>query len=111
MAKSREAVLVDRIKGVKKAYTVRCRDAVTKEAVDAVLSGSSDASYRQINIHSVKTAGVLKEHAGNAGMGCSAVLAHKAPVNCVHADMPGYRNVDNNLTIEELFSGTGRNFR
>ncbi|MCI9080160.1 MAG: hypothetical protein HFH68_14840 [Lachnospiraceae bacterium] len=103
---------MDRIKGVKEAFTLQCRGAVTKEAVDAVLSGSSDASYRQINIHSVKTAGTLKEPVKTAGMACNAIFTtHKAPVYCVHADMPGYRNVDNNLTIEELFSGTGRNFR
>lgn len=111
MANLREAVFVDRIKGVKRAYTVQCRDAITKEAVDAVLSGSRDASYRHINIHSVKTAGVLKEHAVDAGMDCNVILTHKAAVDCVYADMTGYRNVNNNLTIEELFSGTGRSFR
>ena len=111
MAKLREAILVDRIKGVKKAYTVQCRDAITKEAVEAVLYGSSDASYRQINIHSVKTAGILKEPVGNAGAACNVVFTHKASVDCVHADTPGYKDVNNNLTIEELFSGTGRNFR
>ena len=66
MAILREAVLVDRIKGVKRASVLRCKDAITKEAVDAVLSGSSDASYRQINIHSVKAAGTLKQPAKNA---------------------------------------------
>ena len=110
MANLREAVFVDRIKGVKKAYTVRCRDAITKEAVDAVLSGSFDASYRQINIHSVKAAGVLKENTIKAGMDCNVILTHKT-ADCVYADMPGYRSVNDNLTIEELFSGTGRNFR
>ncbi len=111
MANLREAVLVDRIKGVKKASALKCKDAITKEAVDAVLSGSSDASYRQINIHSVKAAGILKQPVKNGGTTYNTMLAHKAPVYCVHADMPGYRNVNNNLTIEELFSGTGRNFR
>lgn len=111
MAVLREAVLVDRIKGVKKASVLQCRDAVTKEAVDAVLSGSSDASYRKINIHSVKTAGVLKEPVRNAGTGCNTIPTGKAPVYCLNADMPEYRKVNNNLTIEELFSGTGRNFR
>lgn len=111
MANLREAVLVDKIKGVKKASVLRCKDAVTKEAVDAVLSVSTDASYRHINIHSVKKAGILKQPAKNAVTACNTMFAHKAPVCCVHADKPGYRNVNNNLTIEELFSGTGRNFR
>ncbi len=111
MAKIREEVLMDRIKGVKKAFTLRCRDAVTKEAADAVLSGSTSASYKQINIHSVKEAGILKETVSNAGTAYNTILTHKAPVYCVHAVMPRYRNVNNNLTIEELFSGTGRNFR
>lgn len=108
MAKLREAILLGKIKGVKKACTVQCRDAVTKKAVDAVLSGSCDASYRQIDIHGVKTAGILK---GRADMECNVILTHKASVDYVNADMPGYRNANDNLTIEELFSGTGRNFR
>ena len=102
------------IKSVQKADTIQCKDAVTKEALKAVLSVSHDASYGNIDIHNVKSANVLKAHTSGtvcAGRKCSNISARKAAANRVHTDMPGYKDVNYNLTIDELFSGTGRNFR
>lgn len=103
-----------RIKSVKKAETVQCKDAVTKEALKAVLSKSHDASYKRINIHNVKDASVFKAYADSTMCtvkNCNSISARKAAIGYIHADVPGYKKADYNLTIEELFSGTGRNFR
>ncbi|MCX4328462.1 MAG: hypothetical protein OSJ45_14420 [Lachnospiraceae bacterium] len=103
---------MDRIKSVKKAETIQCKDAVAKKALKAVLSRSHNASYRKIDVHSVKDAGVSEVHPDGTvytGRGYNNVSAREAVVNNVHTDVPGYKNADYSLTIEELFSGTGRN--
>lgn len=88
------------IKSVKKAHTVQCKDAVTKEAVQAVLSKSYDAVYKNIDIHKVKPAYVSKISGVNI---CAYVPAKKAAIDCIHADVSGCKKVNKNLTIEELF--------
>lgn len=101
------------VKKVKKAYTIQCKDAVTKEALEAVLSVSHNASYKNISIHNVKSAGVLKAHTGSivyTGKGCSSVSCQEAVTGHVHMDMPVYKSASYNLTIDELFGSTRRNF-
>ena len=105
---------MDRIKSVKKAETIQCRDAVTKEVLNAVLTKSHNVSYRKIDVHNVKMAGVLEVQADNTrytGRTYNNISAREAVVNHIHTDVPGYKNADYNLTIEELFDGTRRNFR
>lgn len=104
---------MDRIKSVKKAETIQCRDAVTKKALKTVLSRSRNASYRKIDVRGVRDAGVSEVSPDSTvytGMDYNNISARKAVVNDIHTDVPGYKNVDYNLTIEELFSGTRRNF-
>lgn len=101
------------VKKVKKAYTIQCKDAITKEALEAVLSVSRNASYKNISIHNVKGAGVLKAHTDRimcTRKSCSNVSAREAVTGRVHINMPQYKSAGYNLTIDELFSGTGRNF-
>jgi len=104
---------VGRIKSVRKAETIQCRDAVTKKALKAVLSRSHNAFYRKIDVHDVKDASVSEVSPDSTvytGRAYNNISAREAVVNDIHTDMPGYKNVDYNLTIEELFSGTRRNF-
>lgn len=102
------------IKSVKKADLTRCRDAVTKSAVSAVVSGSRFAEYRKIDIHSAIDADVPAVKTGKTT--CLPgryrhVAAQDAVIDYIHTDVSGYKKADNNLTIEELFRDTRRDFR
>lgn len=107
------------IKKVKNAHTSKAKDAVTKEVLQAVMQESHNALYKEIDIHKVKTADVLCARPGitnSINVLCnkvqdSTITVHSADIGCVHTDRPGYKNADNNLTIEELFRSAGRNFR
>ncbi len=107
------------INKVKKAHTSKVKDAVTKGVLQAVMQGSHNASYREIDIHKVKTADALYARPGTASsinalcskVQDSTITVHSVDIGCVHTDRPGYKNADNNLTIEELFRNAGRNFR
>ncbi|HBA96730.1 MAG TPA: hypothetical protein DCZ23_01345 [Lachnospiraceae bacterium] len=95
-----------KIKSVKKAHTVPCRDAVTKEAVHAVFSESHSAVYKDIDIHKVKSANVLQNSGESAYCiysSFSAAPVRRAAIDCIHTDTSGYKKVNQNLTIEELF--------
>lgn len=106
------------IKRVKKAHTSKAKDAVTKGVSKAVLKGSHNALYKEIDIHKVKTADVLCIHPGTTHSKSalyskvqeSTITVNNADIGCVHTDKPGYKNADSNLTIEELFRSAGRNF-
>lgn len=106
------------IKKVKKAHTSKAKDAVTKGVSQAVLHGSHNASYKEIDIHKVKTADVLCARPGTTGsinasystVQDSTITVHSADIGFVHTDKTGYKNADDNLTIEELFRNAGRNF-
>lgn len=95
-----------RIKSVQKAHTVLCRDAVTKEAVQAVLSESHNAVYKSIDIHKVKNAYVAETSEENVCCVYNSpndILAKKAIIDYVHTDVSGCKKVNKNLTLEELF--------
>lgn len=95
-----------RIKSVKKAHTVQCKDAVTKEAVKAVLSGSRDAVYKHIDIHGVRLADVSEESGVEVCCiydGFNTVSAKKATVDYINTDVSGCKKADSNLTIDDLF--------
>lgn len=94
------------IKSVKKAHIMQCRDAVTKDAVQAVLSGSHDAVYKSIDIHKVKSADVTETSGEDVCCiyGCpDDILTKKAVIDCIHTDVSGCKKVNKNLTLEELF--------
>lgn len=94
------------IKSVKKAQVLGCKDAFTKEAIQAVFSESHNAVYKNINIHTIKSAGVLKDNIENAHCVYSGFVAaptKKAAIDCVHTDVYGCKKASKNITIEELF--------
>ena len=86
------------IKSVKKAQVLECKDAFTKEAISAV--------YKNISIHKIKPAGIVKDSIENAQCvysNFSDTSAKKAAIDCVHTDVHGCKKASKSITIEELF--------
>ena len=96
------------IKRVKKAHTSKAKDAVTKGVSQAVMCGSRNASYKEIDIHKVKTADVLYACPGTTDS--TKVSYNTIPDNTITVHSADIECADDNLTIEELFRSARRNF-
>lgn len=98
------------VKGAKQAKTIRCKSAVTKEVFQAVTLESHNASYRNIDTHKVVAAGVSDVRMKNVKFmqTCSISFPENADIGDVNIKVSDYINVNDNLTIDDLFDNAGR---